>query len=86
MKVIHTVKEITNGLTKVTLGDLLEIAKKKKIDPKKVFVAVTDSRYTTYRDLELIVATKPKKVEEDNWVLVTPSSKDQKILAKFYKP
>ena len=60
MKTIHKIKDITSGLKSVTLADLLKVADKKGVSPDEVFVSVSDSRWSEYRDLELTVATKKK--------------------------
>jgi len=83
MKIIHTIKDITDGNKSVTLADLVKIADKKGIPLNEVFVSVSQNRWSTYRDLKLTVATKPKppqKFREVTLREVTLSPKQIKIM------
>ena len=83
MKTIHTIKDITSGLKSVTLADLLKVADKKGVSPDEVFVSVSDSRWSEYRDLELTVVTKP--IEESYVKEVSLPPKNKEVMGKYYK-
>ena len=80
MKTIHTIKDITSGLKSVKLADLVKVAEKKGVALDDVIISVSDSRYTRYRDLELIVATKSKVGAESFMKEVDISSKHKKLM------
>lgn len=85
MKELHTFEEITSGIQTVTLADLIKVAKKNNIDPSKVRVSVSDSRWTQYRDLILsVIQPKTDRKVVDSYIKQVKLSKKDKELMKSY--